>query len=57
MTVEEYLEKLAAIARDHPGVDVKAFDPGDDYRTPSEFDPEPMWSLRDQVIYVDGDPE
>ena len=54
MTIEEYAKRIEALSVEHPGADVKAFDPGDEYREPYTFDPIPDWSKRDQVIYVDG---
>lgn len=52
--LQEYIKKLMEIAMEHPTSQIVAFDPGDDFREPHNFDPLPYWSERDQVIYVDG---
>jgi hypothetical protein len=56
VTGEEYLAALQAVVAAHPGVQVKAYDHGDDYREPTSYEACPEWSAYDQVIYADCEP-
>ena len=57
MKIEEYLERLTRLASEHPEAKVICTFNGDEYNEPFQWEPIPVWSIRDNAVWIDGDPE